>query len=141
DGKAMPAQVGAGGGFIPKGAKNVFVAKDFMKFFMQPAVMNENLKNGLGRWAPSIPSLVRDDPWWLDPSDPHRAPYIRECIGPTMPSFFGYNPAWGLVSAEQLWGVAEADVIKNKMTPEAAVDKAFRRANEIFTKFSMGDRI
>ena len=37
DGKPMPAPVGAGGGFIPKGAKNVEVAKDFMKFFMQPA--------------------------------------------------------------------------------------------------------
>jgi hypothetical protein len=25
------------------------VAKDFMKYFMQPKVMNENLKAGLGR--------------------------------------------------------------------------------------------
>ena len=27
-----------------------------MKFFMQPQVMNENLKNGLGRWVPVIPA-------------------------------------------------------------------------------------
>jgi multiple sugar transport system substrate-binding protein len=66
DGKPMPAQLGAGGGFIPKGAKNVEVSKDFMRFFVQPQVMNENLKNGLGRWAPAIPSIVKDDPWWLD---------------------------------------------------------------------------
>jgi multiple sugar transport system substrate-binding protein len=140
DGKPMPAQVGAGGGFIPKGAKNVAVSKEFMKFYMQPQVMNENLKNGLGRWAPAIPSIVKNDPWWLDESsDPHRAPYIRECVlGPTIPVFNGYNPAWGQVSAEQLWGVAEADVIKNKMTPEAAVDKAFRRAEQIFAKYSLG---
>jgi multiple sugar transport system substrate-binding protein len=139
DGKPMAAQLGAGGGFIPKGTKNVTVAKDFMKFFVQPQVMNENLKNGLGRWAPAIPSLVKDDPWWLDPSDPHRSAYIRECVlGPTIPSFFGYNPAWGLVGAEQIWGTAEADVIKNKMTPEAAVDKAFRRTEQIFAKYSIG---
>lgn len=139
DGKPVPAQIGAGGGFIPKGATNVAVAKDFMKFFMQPQVMNENLKNGLGRWVPAITSLVKEDPWWLDPSDPHRAPYVRECaLGPTMPVFNGYNPAWGQVSAEQLWGVAEADVIKNKMTPAAAVDKAFRRAEQIFAKYSIG---
>ena len=69
----MPAQVGAGGGFIPKGAKNVEVAKDFMKYFMQPEVMNENLKNGLGRWVPAMPELVKNDPFWLDPKDPHRA--------------------------------------------------------------------
>jgi multiple sugar transport system substrate-binding protein len=140
DGTPMPAQLGAGGGFIPKAAKNVAVAKDFMKYFMQPEVMNENLKNGLGRWAPVIPSIVKDDPWWLDDStDPHRAPYIRECVlGQTIPSFNGYNPAWGQVSAEQLWGVAEVDVIKNKMTPTAAIDKAFHRAEEIFAKYTLG---
>ena len=44
----MKTQVNAGGGFIPKGAKNVEVAKDFMKYFMQPEVMNENLK---AAWA------------------------------------------------------------------------------------------
>jgi hypothetical protein len=50
DGTPMKAQVNAGGGYIPKGAKNIEVAKDFMKYFMQPKVMNENLKAGLGRW-------------------------------------------------------------------------------------------
>src|SRR5580698_2686109 len=50
DGSPMSAQSGAGGGFVPKGAKNVEVAKDFMKYFMQPQVANENLKSGLGRW-------------------------------------------------------------------------------------------
>ena len=139
DGKPMPAQLGAGGGFIPNGAKNVTVAKDFMRFFMQPQVMNENLKNGLGRWILAITSLVKEDPFWLDQSDPHRAPYVRECaLGPTMPAFNGYSPAWGQVSAEQLWGIAEADVIKNRMTPTEAVDKAFRRAEQIFAKFSIG---
>jgi multiple sugar transport system substrate-binding protein len=137
DGKPMPAQTGAGGGFIPKGAKNVSVAKDFMKFFMQPQVMNENLKGGLGRWVPVIPSIVKDDPWWLDnKTDPHRAAYVQEAVlGPTVPAYNGFNPAWGQVNAEQLWGQAHADVIKNGMTPAAAVDKAFKRVETIFTKF------
>jgi multiple sugar transport system substrate-binding protein len=140
DGKPMPAMVGAGGGFIAKGAKNVAVAKDFMKFFMQPAVMNENLKGGLGRWVPVIPQIVKDDPWWLDTKDdPHRAPYVRESVlGPTIPSYNGFNPAWGQVGAEQLWGQAHADVIKNGTAPAAAVDKAFRRAEAIFAKFTFG---
>ncbi|HVZ09906.1 ABC transporter substrate-binding protein [Rhodopila sp.] len=138
DGKPMAGQTGAGGGYIPKGGKNVDVAKDFMKFFMQPAVMNENLKAGLGRWFPSIPSLIKSDPFWLDPADPHRAPYIKIALGPMIPVFNAYNPAWGQVNAEQLWGRAEADVIKNGMTPEQAVDKAFKRAEEIFTKFTFG---
>jgi multiple sugar transport system substrate-binding protein len=139
DGKPMPALQAAGGGFIPKGARNVPVAKDFMKFFIQPQVMNENLKQGLGRWVPVIPSLVTSDPFWLDTKDPHLAPYVREAaLGPTMPSYNGYNPAWGQVSAEQLWGVAHADVIKNGTTPAAAVDKAFKRADAIFAKYTFG---
>jgi multiple sugar transport system substrate-binding protein len=133
----MPAQVGAGGLFIPKGAKNLEVAKDFARFFLQPAVLNTNLKGGLGRAVPSIPQIVRDDPWWTDPSDPHRPPYVQESVlGPTVPAYTGFNPAWGQVNAEQLWGGAHADVIKNGMTPTAAVDKAFRRMETIFAKFT-----
>ena len=137
DGKPIPAQLGAGGGFIPKGAKNVAVSKDFMTYFMQPPVMNENLKGGLGRWVPVIPSIVKEDPWWLDPKDPFRSPYVHEAVlGPTLASFNGFNPAWGQVSAEQLWGQAIADVVKNGMKPAAAVDKAFKRAEVIFQKFT-----
>ncbi len=134
DGQPTAAQVGAGGGFIPKGAKNVEVAKDLMKYWMQPKVMNANLKAGLGRWVPSIPQAVKDDPWWIDPADPHRAAYVREAVyGPTISPYEGFNPAWGQVNAEQIWGQAHADVIKNGMTPQQAVDKAFKRAEAIFS--------
>ena len=137
DGKPIPCQVGAGGGFIPKGAKSVEVAKEFMKFWMQPKEMNENLKAGLGRWVPAMPRVVKDDPWWLDTKDPHRPPYVREAVlEPTTAVYEGFTPAWGQVSAEQIWGQAHADVIKNGMTPAAAIDKAFKRAEQIFAKFT-----
>ncbi len=139
DGTPMETQVNAGGGFIPKGAKNVEVAKDFMKYFMQPTVMNENLKGGLGRWVPAIPSVVKTDPWWLNSGEPCLKPYLDEAIfNPTLPVWDGYTPAWGQVGSEQLWTQAEADVIKNGMKVSDAVDKAFKRANEIFTKISFG---
>ena len=121
DGSTMPCFLGAGGGFIPKGAKNVAVSKDFMKFFMQPQVMNENLKNGLGRWVPVIPQIVKDDPWWLDDStDPHRAPYVvRPCWGRTSPPTTDTTRP-GVRSAPSSSGaIAHADVIKNGMTPAA----------------------
>jgi len=137
DGKPMPTQIGAGGLFIPKGAKNLDVAKDFARFFLQPGVLNANLKGGLGRAVPSIPQIVKDDPWWTDPSDPHRPPYVQESVlGPTVPAYTGFNPAWGQVNAEQLWGQAHADVIKNGMRPSEAVDKAFKRMQAIFSKFT-----
>ena len=140
DGSVMPAQLGAGGGFIPKGAKNVAVAKEFMAYLMQPEVMNDNLKNGLGRWVPVIPQIVKDDPWWTDPKlDPHRSAYVQTAVlGPTVAQYNGFNPAWGKVAAEQLWGQCHADVIKNHMTASQAVDKAFKRVEEIFSKVVFG---
>jgi multiple sugar transport system substrate-binding protein len=138
DGTPMATQVGTGGGYIPKGAKNVEVAKDFMKYFMQPKVMNENLKGGLGRWVPAIPQVVKDDPWWLNSGEPCLKPYVTETVlNPTLPVYEGFTPAWGQVSAEQLWGQAHADVLKNGMKVADAVDKAFKRANEIFSRVIM----
>jgi multiple sugar transport system substrate-binding protein len=140
DGQPMRAVVGAGGGFIPKGAANIEVAKDFMKFFMQPKIMNENLQGGLGRWVPVIPSIVQEDPYWTDTkSDPHRLAYVTEAVlKPTVPNYNGFNPAWGEVNAEQIWGVAHSDVIKDGMKVADAVDKAFRRADAIFAKYTLG---
>ena len=138
DGTPMKTQVGTGGGFIPKGAKGVEIAKDFMKYFMQPKVMNANLKGGLGRWLPAIPSLVHSDPFWLTSDMPCLKPYVEEgSINPTLPVYEGFTPAWGQANAEQLWGQAHADVIKNGMKPADAVDKAFKRCNEIFSKVIM----
>ena len=38
DGKPVPSQAGFACGLIPKGAKNVAVAKDFLKYLIQPKV-------------------------------------------------------------------------------------------------------
>jgi multiple sugar transport system substrate-binding protein len=137
DGTLMPNQVGVGGGFIPKGCKNPEVAKDLMKYWMQPQVMNDNLKAGLGRWVPAIPQAARDDPFWLKSSDPHLKPYVEECVlNVTLPPYEGFTPAWGQVAAEQLQQATVADVVKNGMTPAQAVDKAFKRMEAIFAKIS-----
>jgi multiple sugar transport system substrate-binding protein len=135
DGQPMPALGLVLGGFIPKGARNITVAKDFLKYLIQPHVMNAYLKNGLGRTVPAIPALLRQDPFWLDQNDPHRSTYVRELLGLTMTPYFAFNPGWAQVDAEQLWGQAHADVIKNGLSPTAAVDKAFRRAEAIFARY------
>src|SRR5205823_12342310 len=41
DGKPVPSQAINACGLIPKGAKNVEVAKDFLKYFIQPKVNSE----------------------------------------------------------------------------------------------------
>ena len=136
DGKPNPAQLGIGGGFIPKGAKNVATAKDFMKYMIQPKVIDAYLKQGLGRWLPAMPSLIKTDPFWLDPKDPHRPVYVREgLVDPTVIAYPIFNPGYAVVNAEQVWGLAEADVIRNGMTPTDAAAKALKRIEAILAKY------
>src|SRR5438105_6920820 len=136
DGKPVPSQTGSLCGLVPKGAKNVEAAKDFLKYLIQPPVVNELLKTGLGRNLPAMPAIVKDDPWWLDPADPHRAAYVQQgALGPTVPTFWTSNPAYAQVQNEHVWAVAWADIISCGVTPEAAADKAFKRVEEIFAKY------
>ena len=139
-GKQIPAQLGVGGAFIPKGAKNVEVAKDFLKYLVQPKVTNEYLKTGLGRWLPAMPDLVKSDPFWLDPKDPHVAAYAREgLLDPTVPNYAVFNPGYAEANSQQIWGAAEADMIREGATPQAAADKALKRIGAILAKYPIAE--
>src|SRR6201993_1674325 len=108
DGKPVPVEQGSLCGLIPKGAKNVEVAKDFLKYLIKPKVLNELLKTGLGRNLPAMPAIVKNDPWWLDPKDPHRATYVRQGLfGPTVPTFWTSNPAYAQVQNKHVWQTAQ----------------------------------
>jgi len=138
NGKPVPSQVNVACGLIPKGAKNVEVAKDFLKYLIQPKICGDYLKVGLGRNIPAMPSIVHDDPWWL--ADPHRAAYVNYgLLEPTLPAFWVYNPAYAQVQNEHVWGAAQADIIQNGATPEAAAEKAFKRIEAIFAKYPIDE--
>jgi len=137
EGKPVPSQVSSLCGLIPKGAKNVDVAKDFLKFLIQPEVCNEYLKTGLGRNIPAMASIAKNDPWWS--ADPHRKAYVDQCLlGPTVAEFWAYNPAYAQVRNEHTWSVAWAAIMKDGATPQAAAEKAFKRVEEIFAKYPIG---
>jgi|HubBroStandDraft_6_1064221.scaffolds.fasta_scaffold03287_8 multiple sugar transport system substrate-binding protein len=134
DGKPMPAQLGVSAAVIPKGAKSIDVAKDFMKYLIQPQVTNNYLKEGLGRFMPAVPSLVKSDPYWM--ADPHRAAYVTECLlSDTVPNYPVFNPGWAEVNAQQVWGSAEADIIRNGTDPKAAAETAFKKIEAIIAKY------
>jgi multiple sugar transport system substrate-binding protein len=138
DGKPVPSQSSAVSGLIPKGAKNVAVAKDFLKFLIQPKVLGEFLRTGLARRVPCMPSIVKDDPWWLDPKDPHRVAYVNQALlGPIVGQFWAFNPAFAQVQNEHVFPTAWAEIAKDGATPQAAAEKAFKRVEEIFAKYPM----
>src|SRR6266436_4292698 len=114
DRKPLTAQVITDGAMIPKGAKNVAAAKEFLKYAAQPNVLNEWLKGGLGRFMLPIPEIVQSDPFWLK-EDPHRKAYAElTLLGTLMPIFETYNPAIAEVNGEHLFSVAMFDAMNNK---------------------------
>ncbi len=140
DGSPMPCGYGINCLMIPKGAKNVEVAKDIAKYMLQPEVNGKFLKGGLGRWLPIYPELVKSDPFWTDPKvDPHRPPYVQQAFGGNelIPFYFVYNPGWAQVRSEHPFNVAMHDVTTGKINAKEAVDKAFKRIDEIFATFQI----
>jgi multiple sugar transport system substrate-binding protein len=134
DGKPIPSQLTVVDFVIPKGAKNVDVAKDFLRYFIQPEINNERLKVGLGRNVPVTPAVVKADTWWL--ADPHRKAYTEQSVfGPTLPAYWAFNPAYAEVQNTHVWSAAWADIMRGGMTPEAAADKAYKQIEAIFAKY------
>src|SRR6516162_1530404 len=76
EGKPLTNQIISFGPVIPKGAKKIALAKEFLKYAIQPKVLNEYLKGGLGRWMIPILEIAKSDPFWLK-EDPHRTAYTE----------------------------------------------------------------
>ncbi len=134
DGKPIPSQLTVVNALIPQGAKNVEVAKDFLKYFIQPKVNSAWLKVGLGRNIPVMPEVVKNDPWWF--ADPHRKAYTEQgVLGPTVPAYWAFNPAYAEVQNTHVWSGAWADIMRNGMTAEAAAEKAYKQIEAIFAKY------
>ena len=136
DGKQMPVQFGVNCVSIPKGAKNIDVAKEFSKYLIQPEVFSKFLKGGLGRWLPPMQELA-SDPWWKE--DPHRKAYSDEAFGgrELVPFYYIYTPAWAQVRTEHPFNAAFHDVVSGGMKSTDAVAKAFKRIEEIFKKYEI----
>jgi multiple sugar transport system substrate-binding protein len=134
-GKPVPSLVGYTCGLIPKGAKNVAVAKEFLKYFIQPEVTGKFIETGLGRWLPVMPELAKSE-FWRDPKDPHLGPYIQQgLLGPTVPYYYIYNPAVSEVDAHHFWSVAIIEIMSQGAKPEEAAKKAFEQIEAVFAKY------
>ena len=138
DGKPVVSIVSCSPTLIPKGARNIDGAKALLGAFIQPANLNTYLKQTRGRFLPVMMSNVKNDPYWLDPTDPHRPIAVQTgLIKPTMPWWMVYNPAYSAVLSEQIWSQAEANITQKNMTPEQAMVEATSRVKAIFERFQI----
>jgi hypothetical protein len=105
------------------------------KYFIQPKILGEFVELGLGRWLPVMPALAKS-PFWQNPKDPHLKGYVQQgLLGPTVPDYYVYNLAMAEVRTQHVWSMAMIDVAKEGVKPDVAIDKAFKRIEEIFAKY------
>ena len=137
DGKPVAGVMGTQALVVPKGAPNITVAKDFLKYSIEPTVLAALLKAGLGRRLPPMTSIVENDKaYWLDPKNEPLAAYTQQGIyGPTIAPYEVFNPARAQVSTEHVFPLAILDVINKGVTPDVAIDAAFKRCETIFAQY------
>ena len=82
---------------------------------------------------PPLPKL-RDAPFWLDPSDPHRMAAAMQIA--SRPMQYDYTTVTGdmrydLIWQELIWAKAILRVAAEGITPDQAVDEAILRIKQI----------
>ena len=106
DGKPVPSKADNGCCLIPKGAKNVEVAKDFLKYFIQPQGQQRVSEDGAGPEHSGDAVGRQKRPVVARPQDPHGVAYVRQAVlGPTVPNFWVFNPAYAQVQNEHVWSI------------------------------------
>ncbi len=135
DGSPMNYLVSVKQAVIFANSPNAAAAKDFLTYLIQPDRLNTYIKESLGRWFPVMPALLQD-PFWRNAQDPHIFAGIQQFQQhPTRPFYHVLNPAYSQVQAENVWGKAMHRVLIDRQSPEAAVNEAIARINQIFTEW------
>ena len=112
------------------------LAKEFVRFLVEDGWLAHWLDFSAERFLSPMPKLL-EQPFWLDPSDPHRMAAAMQFL--TNPRSYRYSVASGdprhlIVSGERLWGKAVHRVAADGITPEEAVDEAIARIKQILSE-------
>jgi multiple sugar transport system substrate-binding protein len=139
--------LGPGGEFFPiegqfyaavvfKDGGNIAVAEEFVRFLVAEGWLAHYLDFSAERLLPPMPKLL-DQPFWLDPSDPHRmAAAMQVASRPMQHDYLTVTGDWhhDLVAQEGVWEKAVYRVAMDGISPEQAVDEAIARIKEILNE-------
>ena len=119
-----------------KAGRSPALAKGFVRFLAQEGWLAHWLDFTGDRWFPPMRKLV-EQPFWLDPSDPHRMRAAIQIM--TQPHLLDMDlrdhewrssQIWG----ENIWGKAVHRVVAEGVSPERAVDDAILRIKQILSE-------
>jgi multiple sugar transport system substrate-binding protein len=119
-----------------KDGSNVAVAEEFVRFLMAEGWLAHYLDYSAERFLPAMSALI-NQPFWLDPSDPHRMASVMQVS--SRPLALHYAAASGdwrhdRAHQERVWGKAIHRVAAEGISPEQAVDEAIARIKQILSE-------
>jgi multiple sugar transport system substrate-binding protein len=122
---------------IFKDGSNTALAEKFVQFLVGEGWLAHWLTFGGDRRMPPMRKLL-DQPFWLDPTDPHRMRAAMQLLErPHVVTDVGIrDQEWrsSRIYQENVWGKAVQRVAAEGITPEQAVDEAIARIKEILSE-------
>jgi multiple sugar transport system substrate-binding protein len=144
DGRKPTYPVAVKSVLIPKDSTNrdVPLAKDFIKFVLEPNRLGEYIKSANGRWFPAFKDVAAD-PFFARGQagkggavDPHLPIATRIYLERTTRVFAHYkNPATSRIYAENVWGKAMSRTNADRWPAAKAADEAIGRIKTIVAQW------
>jgi multiple sugar transport system substrate-binding protein len=136
DGEAFPIRGQFRGAVAFRDGRDVETAKAFVRFLVAEGWLAHYLDFAGERMMPPMPKL-REAPYWLDPSDPHRMAAVMQVA--LRPVAYDYttvsgNQRYDRVWQELVWAKAVHRVAADGISPEQAVDEAIARIKQILSE-------
>ena len=134
-GQRVPYKMAVKTVLIFKGARNVELAKEFMRELIKAENLGPYLKAANGRWFPAFRDVAAD-PFFHDPRDPHVPVATRQFLNsPAEPFYYVWHPAYSQVYTENLWGRALGRMLVERWPADRAADEAIARVKAIFEQW------
>lgn len=108
-------------------------AKAFLAFLARPENLAAYTKRAQGRYLPVMPDLF-DDPFWQDSKDPHISVAVEQ-LQNTRPAYQVFNPAYGEVAEQNVWGNVIRKIAIDNLSIDNATELAVSQIKKIFSEW------
>ena len=139
DVRGQPLAIGLGmvRAAVFRNGQHVDLARDFVRFLVEDGWLAQYVNLTDERNLPPISKLM-DQPFWLDPSDPHRMAAAMQGLTKPMGNiaYVAQAANWRLVKVwqDRTWQKAVHRAAADGISPEQAVDEAIARIKEILSE-------
>jgi multiple sugar transport system substrate-binding protein len=136
DGEAFPIGGDIYFAVVFKEGGHVATAKEFVRFLVAEGWLAHYLDFAGERMLPPMQKLL-DQPFWLDPSDPHRMAGVMQISSRPMEyNYASVSGDWryGRIWEERIWAKAIHRIATEGISPEQAVDEAIARIKQLLNE-------